>query len=252
MAEVSSTRGARRKMADNSADPPSLLLLKIPADTDTSVPVWEALRSQQVDVTWTFKPYIISVHVTPATAKQGKCATSRKSPADAAETSALSSIILQPQIVTQSVTQQCGSSQNTPCVRLTVTGSGTQIIQWSPVQPQAAAPKSVTPVTVSLPLICTQSQPARLPSTPTKNAMTQTLSPFHTKNSPDVQICDNFLLNMCYKGEKCQMHHTPHPFHWQLRSLTRHQWVSISPRSQVLLERTYCNINIEVVCIKDG
>lgn len=278
MAEVSSTRGSKRKMADNLSDPPSksrvtllgssLLFLEIPADTDTSIPVWEALRSQQVEVTWTIKPYSISVHVTPATSKRGKLATSGKSEstANVAETSALSSVILQPQMVTLPITQQHGTFQNTPCVFLTFTGNGAQIVPCPPFQPQAVAPKSAASVIISLPLIYTQAQPAHLPSTPTKNAIqtpktspakmqapskTPVPSPFHTKNSSDVQICDNFLLNMCYAREKCKMHHTPYPFHWQLWCVTTHQWVNISPRSQVLLERMYCNVSHEVVCIRD-
>lgn len=268
MADDSSSRGAKRKMADTLSDPPSksrvtllgssLLLLQIPADTDTSIPVWEALRSQQVDTTWTVKPYSISVHFTPATSKQGKRTTSGKSPANVAETSALSSVILQP----QTVAQQHSTFQNTPCVLLTFNGNGTQMVPCSPVQPQAVAPKSATPV-----IIYTLAQSAHLPSTPIKNATqtpttgpakmqasskTPAPSPFHTKNSSDVQICDNFLLNMCYAGKRCKMHHTPFPFHWQLWCGANYQWVDFSPRSQVLLERMYCNVSYDVVCIKDG
>lgn len=284
MADVSSTRGAKRKMAASISDPPSksfkvtllsssLLLLEIPADTNTYLPVWEAMRSQQVDVTWTVKPYSISVHLTPATSKQGKTTTSGKSEsaANVAQTSALPSIVLQPQRVTKPITQQHGTFQNTSCVMLTFPENSTQLMSCPPAQPQTIAPKSATSLIVSLPLILTQAQPVYQPSTPTKSGVLPTIqtktttptkmqapsktpvpSPFHTKNSSEVQICDNFLLNMCYAGEKCKKHHTPYPFHWQLWCVTTHQWVDISHRSQVLLERIYCDVSHEVICIKDG
>ncbi|KAF3705228.1 TCDD-inducible poly [ADP-ribose] polymerase [Channa argus] len=283
MAEASCPRGAKRKMAAGEAEtlskssrvplllPP--LLLEIPADTNTSLPVWEAIRSQQVDVSWTFNPYSISVRLTPAASKRGKTATSskRQATANVAKASALSSIIPQPQVVTQPITQQHGASHGASCVLLAFTQTSTHLLPCPSGQPQTVTPQSPTFFIPSLPLIITQSQPAHQPSTPTKSGVStaiqsptttptklrappKTLVPFlfHTKISPNIHICDSFLLNMCHEGKKCKMHHTPYPFHWQLWCVTTHEWVDIPARSQVLLERNYCNVSNESVSIKDG
>ncbi|XP_040886090.1 protein mono-ADP-ribosyltransferase TIPARP-like [Toxotes jaculatrix] len=274
MSDVSSRRGTKRKMAASVSESPSkssrvtflspsLLLLEIPADTNTSLPVWEAMRSQHVDIAWTVNPYSVSVHLTPMTSKQEKGTTS-----SVAQTSVLSSSILQPQMVIQSITQQDGASQGTSCVLLTFSQNGAQSPQPQEIPPN---PKPATSIIVSLPLIITQPQLACLPSTTTKKGVLPTIqtptttptkiqvpsktpvpSPFHTRSSSNIQICDSFLLSMCHAGKNCKMHHTPYPFHWQLWCVTTHQWIDFSLRSQVLLERLYCDINQEVIFIKDG
>ncbi|GAA6221073.1 TCDD-inducible poly [ADP-ribose] polymerase-like [Lates japonicus] len=283
MADVSLSRGAKRKMASVLEPPsksskvtllsPSLLLLEIPADTNTSLPVWEALKSQHVDIAWTVNPYSISVHLTPVTSKQGKGATSskRESTSNVGQASALSPV-LQPQMFIQPIIQQRDASQNT-CVLLTFFQNGAQSLPCPPDQPQNIPPdhKPTASVIASLPLVITHLQPASQPSTspekgcppsiqtptttPTKlrpPSKAPVPSPFHTKSSSDVQICDSFLLNMCRAGKRCKMHHTPYPFYWQLWCVAAHSWVDFSPGSQVLLERNYCDVNQEVVCIKDG
>lgn len=255
MAHDSSTRGAKRKMAASFPDPSSrsfkvsllsssLLLLEIPPGTNTSLPVWDAIRSQQVDISWTVEPYSISVHFTPVTSTQGKSTTSGES-TSVAETSALPSVILNPQI--QPTTQGNGTSPNTSCVLISLPKNSTQFLLCPPRQPQATPPKSGT-------VMRTQAQPAHQLSIPKMQALSKTPvpSPFHTKNSSEVRICDRFLLNMCQEGDKCKMHHTPFPFHWQLWCVTTHQWVSISTHSQVLLERIYCDVSHDVVHINDG
>ncbi|XP_026219305.1 protein mono-ADP-ribosyltransferase TIPARP-like isoform X2 [Anabas testudineus] len=255
MAHDSSTRGAKRKMAASFPDPSSrsfkvsllsssLLLLEIPPGTNTSLPVWDAIRSQQVDISWTVEPYSISVHFTPVTSTQGKSTTSGES-TSVAETSALPSVILNPQI--QPTTQGNGTSPNTSCVLISLPKNSTQFLLCPPRQPQATPPKSGT-------VMPTQAQPAHQLSIPKMQALSKTPvpSPFHTKNSSEVRICDRFLLNMCQEGDKCKMHHTPFPFHWQLWCVTTHQWVSISTHSQVLLERIYCDVSHDVVHINDG
>uniref|UniRef100_A0A3P8TVS6 Poly [ADP-ribose] polymerase n=1 Tax=Amphiprion percula TaxID=161767 RepID=A0A3P8TVS6_AMPPE len=156
MADLSCSSGMKRKLPEGIlAEEPSpasskvtllgqsFLLLEIPADTNTTLPVWEALRARQVVITWTANPYSISVRLTPMTSEQG-------------ETTA------------------------------------------------------------------------------------------------DVLICDSFLLGVCHAGEGCTMHHTRYPFHWQLHSVITQRWVDVSPRSQVALERIYCNINAENVFLKEG
>ncbi|XP_044041753.1 protein mono-ADP-ribosyltransferase TIPARP-like [Siniperca chuatsi] len=288
MPYASSSRGKKRKLANDNLvlEPlsksskvtllsPSLLLLEIPADTNTSLPVWDAMRSQQLDIAWIANPYSISVHLTPVTSKQGTTTTSSKSESTSsvAQTSAPSTSILQPHMVIQSITQQHGASQNSSCVLLTFSQNSTQSLPSPPGQLQKIPPNPnpATSLICPLPLIITQPQPTCQPSTPTKQGllpaiMTPTatptklqapskvpvLSPFHTKSSPDIQICDNFLLSLCRAGKKCKMHHTPYPFHWQLWCVITHQWIDICPRSQVLLERFYSDVNQEVIYIRDG
>lgn len=267
MPNVSSGRGAKRKMEDVSETgppsksskvtmlSPSLLLLEIPADINTSLPVWEAMRSQQLDIAWTVNPYSLGVHLTPATSKQGKASDKSDSPSSVAQTSVPSP---QPQMVVQSIAQK----QNTARVLLTFTSNSTTSVPSPPGKPPKI-PTNPTPassIIVSLPLFITQPQPlvqssekVVLPATkPQVSPKGPVTSQFHTKSSSDVQICDNFLLNMCRAGTKCKMHHTPYPYHWQLWCVSDHQWVDFPPHSQVLLERFYCDANKEDIWIKDG
>uniref|UniRef100_A0A671WRR5 Poly [ADP-ribose] polymerase n=1 Tax=Sparus aurata TaxID=8175 RepID=A0A671WRR5_SPAAU len=234
MPNVSSGRGAKRKMEDVSETgppsksskvtmlSPSLLLLEIPADINTSLPVWEAMKSQQLDIAWTVNPYSLAVHLTPATSKQGKASDKSDSPSSLAQTSAPPP---QPQMVVQSIAQK----QNTARVLLTFTPNSTTSVPSPPGKPPKI-PTNPTPassIIVSLPLFITQPQPLVQPSekvvlpaihtpkaTATKPQVSSkgpVTSQFHTKSSSDVQICDNFLLNMCRAGTKCKMHHTPLP-----------------------------------------
>ncbi|XP_051249109.1 protein mono-ADP-ribosyltransferase TIPARP-like [Dicentrarchus labrax] len=254
----------------------SLLLLEIPADTNTSLPVWEAIRSQQVGIVWTVNPYSISVHLTPLTSKQDNTTTSSQSEGmpSVAQTSAPSTSIPQPQVVIQSVSQQHGSPQNTSCVLLTFSQNSPHPLPSPPGKPRNIPPNPVqaaTSLIISFPLIINQPQHAPQPSTPTQERVPPAIqtptatptklqspskvpvpSPFHTKCTSDVEICDNFLLGLCRAGKRCKMHHTPYPFYWQLWCVITHQWVSIPLHSQVLLERLYSNVNQEVVCLKDG
>ncbi|XP_044199385.1 protein mono-ADP-ribosyltransferase TIPARP-like [Thunnus albacares] len=284
MTDLSSNRGTKRNLsADVSASEsqcksskvtllsPSLLLLEIPADTNTSLPVWEAMRSQQITIAWTVNPYSISLHLTPVTSKQRKTTTPRRSErtSNVAKTTE-PPIVMEPQIVIQSISQQHGASQNTSCVLLTFPQHTSQALPSSPYQ--KVPPNPANSFIVSLPLIITQPPPAPQPCTPVikgvlpamKNppkaatikpqvaAKPPVASLFHTKSSSDTQICDNFLLSLCHAGKTCKMHHTPYPFHWQLWCVINHQWVDISPRSQVILERIYCDVDQEAISIKDG
>ncbi|XP_031715152.1 protein mono-ADP-ribosyltransferase TIPARP-like [Anarrhichthys ocellatus] len=287
MPKASSSRRSKRKMADDVAVlkppsksskvtflSPSLFLLEIPADANSSLPVWEAMRSKQVDIAWTVNPYSIGVHLTPATSKQGKSATPAQTEgaSSVAQSSAPSSRTLQPQMVIQSITPQHGASQ-TSCVLLTLSQNGTQLLPIPPGQAQKipANPTLATSLIFSLPLIITQPQPAHQPGTPTKRQVLPAIqtptatptklqapsegpvpSPFHTKTSSNIQVCDKFLLSLCDAGNKCTMHHTPYPFHWQLWSVVTHQWIDVPCRSQVILEKSYCNIKEESICIDDG
>nr|XP_046235741.1 protein mono-ADP-ribosyltransferase TIPARP-like [Scatophagus argus]XP_046235742.1 protein mono-ADP-ribosyltransferase TIPARP-like [Scatophagus argus]XP_046235743.1 protein mono-ADP-ribosyltransferase TIPARP-like [Scatophagus argus] len=287
MLNASSSQGRRRKMEDNvsvSEPPPkssrvtllgpSVLLLEIPTDTNTSLPVWEAMRSQQLNIAWTVNPYGISVHLTPVASKQVKTTASSKSQGTTrvVQISGPSSGILQPQAIIQFDAQQHSVALNSSYVQVTFPQSSSQSLP-SPNQPQKILlrPAQATSLIVSLPVIITQSQLADQPHAPTKSvtlsaiqtpttASTKLQAPskvpvptsFHTNTSPDIQICDRFLLGLCRAGKKCKKHHTPYPFHWQLRCVTSRQWIDFPLRSQVLLERMYSNVNQTTICIKDG
>ncbi|XP_043964090.1 protein mono-ADP-ribosyltransferase TIPARP-like [Gambusia affinis] len=251
MTDVSSGRRKKRKLAPKAPKGPSespkvimlnssVLLLEVPADTNTSLPVWDAVRSLNVGVTWTVKPYGISINVTPLTVKQEDITASceRENTSSVVESSSL-----QLQI------------QNSSCVLLTFSHNSL------PTLPHTYQPNQslVNPISVSLPLIITHSPQGYQPGTiatiklpPAVQAPTSVsgdldvepkkpnLSSFHTKVSHDILICDNFLLGTCDAGVKCKLHHTPYPFHWQLWSIKTHQWIDLSPRAQLLLERSYC------------
>ncbi|XP_033989524.1 protein mono-ADP-ribosyltransferase TIPARP-like isoform X3 [Trematomus bernacchii] len=272
----SSRKGKKRKSADSvvvlkpPSKPskvtflsPSLVLLEIPADTNTSLPVWEAMRSQLVDIAWTINPYSISVNLTPLTAKQGKITTSTQT--ESTSTLVPPSTTGQAQMMIQALSPQQ--------VILSLSQNSTQFLPSPPGQPQNSPSTSTlaTSLIVCLPLFITSPQPSLhqtstlnqtqvLPSIPTlipptkQQALSVEPPPslFHTKISSDIQICDNFLLNVCHAGNMCNMHHTPYPFHWQLWSPVTHNWIDIPHRSQVSLERLYCDVNQEVICIKDG
>ncbi|XP_019967647.2 protein mono-ADP-ribosyltransferase TIPARP-like [Paralichthys olivaceus] len=276
MANVSSSQGLKRNMSADVLElnraksskvtlpHPSLLLVEIPPDTNVSLPLWDALRSQSVDVAWSVNAYSVGIHLTPATSRRGKDAASIRSES----ASAFSSVTQQPQVFIQSVAQQQDASLSHPGVQLAFSQTG---IQVSPCQPQKDPTKPTTSLIVPLPLIIAQRQPTHQPSArtskwalpvvqtpppaPTKPpAPSQALVPFpfHTRTSSDVDICDRFLLGMCLAGRRCRKHHTPFPYHWQLFCTLTKLWVSISLRSQVLLERIYCDAAQEVVSIRDG
>ncbi|XP_070848728.1 protein mono-ADP-ribosyltransferase TIPARP-like [Chaetodon trifascialis] len=280
MSYVSSRRRTKRKMADDvlAFEPPSkaskvtllspsLLLLEIPADANTSLPAWEAVRSQQLDVTWSINPYSISVHLTPVASMQSEATPSGKSGRTSVgtQTSAPSSIVQSPKVIVQSIGQQHDACQKTSCVLLTFLENSNQ----SPGQPQKI-PTTHTPGTsllVSLPLIIAHPQPPVQSSIPAKEVVlpaiqtrtklqAQSKAPvrasFHTRSSTNIQICDNFLLSLCNDGEMCDRHHTPLPFHWQLWYVAGQQWIDLTPRNQILLERLYSNVNQDSVCIRDG
>ncbi|XP_033931057.1 protein mono-ADP-ribosyltransferase TIPARP-like [Pseudochaenichthys georgianus] len=272
----SSRKGKKRKSADSVAVlktrskpskvtflSPSLVLLEIPADTNTSLPVWEAMRSQLVDIAWTVNPYSISVNLTPLTAKQGKITTSSQT--ESTSTLVPPSTTGQAQMMIQALSPQQ--------VLLSLSQNSTQFLPSPPGQPQNSPSTSTqaNSIIVCLPLFITSPQPSLhqtstlnqtqvLPSIPTLilPAKQQALSVepppslFHTKISSDIQICDNFLLNVCHAGSMCNRHHTPYPFHWQLWCPVSHNWIDIPHRSQVSLERLYCDVNQRVICIKDG
>uniref|UniRef100_A0A3Q3NIU7 Poly [ADP-ribose] polymerase n=1 Tax=Labrus bergylta TaxID=56723 RepID=A0A3Q3NIU7_9LABR len=273
---VESSRRRKRKVekdalsSETSSKPhkvtllsPSLLLLEIPADTNCSLPVWDAMRSQQVDVAWTSNPYSVSVHLTPLTSAQGKTTAPSESESESSEATSYS--LVQPHMVIQSIGQQHSATQNTSCIVLTFPQNSTQTQPSHSGQTQMTPAIQNTSLIVPLPLIITQ-LPVTQPSTPTKEEVKPAVhtptatptkpkvpsdvpvpSPFHTKFCGCTLICDNFLLNLCRAGKTCKMHHTPYPFHWQLWAVSAHQWIDLPARSQLLMERSYCDVNQESI-----
>ncbi|XP_047431891.1 protein mono-ADP-ribosyltransferase TIPARP-like [Mugil cephalus] len=260
---TSCNRGVKRKASVRvlAVEPPSksskvimlgqsLLLLEVPAETNVSLPVWEAMRSKRVDVTWTATPYSIGVAFTPSTAQRGQSAAFGPD-----------------ESTPPSPAVQSSPAQKRSRVLLTFSKS-TQTPPCPARRPQnpPPLPNPSTSLIVSLPLLISRPQPvatpaktepqpvAEAPSTSACSLCAQSNAPllFHTRPSFNIPICDRFLLDTCHAGRKCKMHHTPYPFHWQLWSNVTHQWVDVPRRSQVTLERNYCDVNQETIHLKDG
>lgn len=78
------------------------LLLEIPADTNTSVPVWEAMTSRQVDVAWAVNPYSVCVRLTPVTSQRGESTTlARENQGEPANPTPAASAVSPPLVATQ-------------------------------------------------------------------------------------------------------------------------------------------------------
>lgn len=238
-----SSKHAKRKKEDDVVVPqppakspqirflsPSLVQLEIPADANTSLPVWDAMRSQQVDVAWTVNPYSVAVHFTPRTSEQGRSPTSTRTEG-AAATATPPSGVLQPQTVVRGAARLS---------RVPLIPSSQSCSQLLTNPPPAASPTDK----------CLQ--PAIRTATPTKPPPPPAPSPFHTKSSADVEVCDDFLLGLCGAGLNCRKHHTPYPFYWQLWDAVGLRWADAPPRSQVALERSYCNIHQDTIGVRDG
>ncbi|XP_043935556.1 protein mono-ADP-ribosyltransferase TIPARP-like [Protopterus annectens] len=80
--------------------------------------------------------------------------------------------------------------------------------------------------------------------------MNQARSHIHQKD--DIRICDVFLLGGCSRVYACPFHHTPLPYHWQMRRRDTKYWISMGGLCQEQLERLYCNVKNEFVTLKAG
>ncbi|XP_036374374.1 protein mono-ADP-ribosyltransferase TIPARP-like [Megalops cyprinoides] len=209
------------------------LLLQVPSGANTSLPVWESVRAAQVEVEWTLTPYSINIRITPLTSPKAKALPQTKAPTAAQPT----------------------------------TLPGTQSLALTTVQPSSLPPLSASqPQTLSLtqPLTTAHPQPPPQPILSAQDAVTDLLyqpgpraewvqqACFYTRPSGEVCICDYFLLGQCQNGFDCEQHHTPYPFHWQLRRQDAYQWVSTSHSAQVRLERLYCDKDKDTVKLQEG
>ncbi|CAB1346040.1 unnamed protein product [Coregonus sp. 'balchen'] len=276
MTDLSSNKGRKRGPTTviTEASPKSakvsfltpLLVMEVPSDTNTSLPVWDAMHSQQVDVVWTVTPYSINSGQTTSTSNTPICSSGKSSSTTRIihTSSGPSSALSQTQMIIQPLPQQMTPTKSTPTPsflnleRLPSRLTSPRI--WH--QAQSKPPLSSSPCLSSSP---SPSLSTNLPPHPTP-AQTQATStnqspgpsktavslPFHTNTSGDIQICDHFLTYFCWMGSKCKQHHTPYPFHWQLWCVNSHQWVDFTPHAQVKLERAYCNVNREEIGVKEG
>ncbi|KAJ8391030.1 hypothetical protein AAFF_G00096510 [Aldrovandia affinis] len=233
------------------------LLLQIPPSTNTSLPVWERVRANQVEVRWSVTPYSITIRFTPLTSRkflalpQSKALTTTQ-PSNLPVPSSLPLPSIQSPSQSIFLTQVWRAPNPYRCIT-----PHTQPLLPSQTQ------------TLSLTLPPTTTQPQLLPQPvppcesyiiapsggsytvpdllfqPAPKAMWVQQACFYTRPSENVCICDHFLLGYCRNGFDCELHHTPYPFHWQLRRRDTHQWVSTSHYAQVKLEKLYCDTDRE-------
>ncbi|XP_061108301.1 protein mono-ADP-ribosyltransferase TIPARP-like isoform X1 [Conger conger] len=153
------------------------------------------------------------------------------------------------------VTPQCITIQITPLIPQKAQSNDQPATQPSPLS-ETEPSTPLEPASLPVPSIQSQSQsvlmipPAEL-SQRALRAKCKRQAHFHTGASEEVCICDQFLLGHCRNGSNCEMHHTPYPFHWQLRRRDTHQWVSSSHSAQVKLENLYCDRNQDAIILQD-
>ncbi|XP_067391153.1 protein mono-ADP-ribosyltransferase TIPARP-like [Emydura macquarii macquarii] len=73
----------------------------------------------------------------------------------------------------------------------------------------------------------------------------------HVHQKDGILICDDFLLGQCPEGERCPRHHTPKPFHWQMRRRKDGVWLSVGMSAQQHLEKLYCSTSHDDVQLVD-
>ncbi|KAG9328197.1 hypothetical protein JZ751_015888, partial [Albula glossodonta] len=195
------------------------LLLQIPPQINpeiSSLPVWENVHGAEVEAQWCVTPYCINIQITPFAARK-------------AETNAMSRVHPLPQTTSgAALSQSAPRVQNTPhSCRL-----------FGPPPSRDLTPAVVQP------------QPCQACSTIFSGGR-QAAESYYCQSSDDILICDRFLTGRCRLKLTCRLHHTPYPFHWQLRCSDTHQWVSVSPSAQVTLEKLYCDPDQETIWLYD-
>ncbi|KAI1888560.1 hypothetical protein AGOR_G00186430 [Albula goreensis] len=222
---------------------PSALLLQIPPCTNTSLPVWDHMRAAQVEALWSVTPYGITVQITPLTSQKtsSKAVSVTRSlsvPVPASQNSSVSDSV---RLLFPSVQSQDGS----------LTQSWKLPDLHTSVLPRSQPTLTSQTQTLGLTMPVTTVPPQPVAQPPLSDLLFE-LAPkaewvqqacFYTRPSEDISICDRFLLGCCQNGFECKLHHTPYPFHWQLRRRDTHQWVSTSHAAQVKLEKLYCDID---------
>ncbi|XP_065279331.1 protein mono-ADP-ribosyltransferase TIPARP-like [Emys orbicularis] len=72
---------------------------------------------------------------------------------------------------------------------------------------------------------------------------------FHIHQANGIRICDRFLLGLCKEVERCQLHHTCYPYHWQVMRKKKGVWQSMNESAQQHLEKLYSNVNDSLVTL---
>ncbi|XP_023666692.1 protein mono-ADP-ribosyltransferase TIPARP-like [Paramormyrops kingsleyae] len=220
----------------------SQLVLQIPAQTNTSLPVWQLIHTGQVEVEWSEAPYNINIRITPLYPQAGSQTLSKTSATDqlvpvhqVPKLFTLPPVSAEPQ--TQSVVPpQFQTVAMLPAQTVTLFRS----LDGSHLQPLRPPIPSVDRV-----------DPASCLSQPLPRTEWVQQAYFHTRPRENIDICDNFLLGYCPRRSECPLHHTPYPFHWQIRRQDTHQWISTSHSAQLSLERLYSNKERESVKLRE-
>ncbi|KAJ8391031.1 hypothetical protein AAFF_G00096520 [Aldrovandia affinis] len=130
-------------------------------------------------------------------------------------------------------------------IRVILPSTNTSLPIWEHVRAnQVEVMWSVAPYSITVQITPLTSQKAQ-----NKNKLAA--KSFFTKSSRDTYICDSFLSGYCQFKFTCELHHTPYPFHWQLRCQDTHHWVNASLSAQVKLEKLYCDIDRETIRLQD-
>ncbi|KAJ8261916.1 hypothetical protein GJAV_G00159950 [Gymnothorax javanicus] len=170
------------------------LLLQIPPNSNTTLPVWEYVNNAQGQLQWNVTPFSITIQITPATTVQ-KAQSSR---------------------------------------------------QFAALPQPQCKPKFCSEVPVDCPpMLC-----GRGPSDDGDHPsffLELAAKTFCTRSCELIYICDNFLAGCCPYKLTCKQHHTPYPFHWQLRRQHIRRWVNVSLSAQVKLEKLYCDPSKETI-----
>ncbi|KPP64110.1 TCDD-inducible poly-like [Scleropages formosus] len=237
----------------------SNLLLHIPPHCNSSLPVWQCMRRGQVKVAWNETPYSINICITPLAVPpvrpplrdQPPGPLSSAPPAmphKGAEAQRITDDHPQPAVLSHSQTITVLSPHSLCSVALVQPLNMGHLLprpQDLPLVPgsgDAPAPKSGAKPAGGPPVALIQ---------PVPKAEWVQQAYFHTRSMEHVSICDDFLLGCCPNRSDCAQHHTPYPFHWQLRRHDTHQWISTSHTAQLKLERLYCDVERDHARLSD-
>ncbi|CAL8242168.1 unnamed protein product [Merluccius merluccius] len=228
---------AKRPKEESGGEPQakfSHLLLEIPADADTRLPVWDAMRAQQADLTWAIHPYGIHICFSPLLCDPARPAT-QSSSSEASQNQMVQPVFPQSSLV-QTTTNPPPCSSPSLFTFLSVFGH--------PPPDQTSPPASAPPPITAAATATTATNPT--------TAMSAALPKrFHTRSLSELSICDRFLLGACQAGAGCRRHHTEYPFHWQLRSAAELLWLDLRSVAQARLERFYCDVTQGSISMKD-
>ncbi|KAG5845848.1 hypothetical protein ANANG_G00143530 [Anguilla anguilla] len=239
------------------------LLLQIPQNSNTSLPVWESVNAAHAQVQWSVTPYGITIQITPLTTQKAQSNDQPETqPSSLSETqlSTLPTSLPVPSI--QPMPQMIHGvplNLSTQIAWNTPNPYGLNLLPVLPYQTQATqSPPKPLPQSQTLPQLTPSCQSLSGPGAATHEVI-DLPSVFYqldaktcyTQSSGSIYICDRFLTGHCRYKSNCKQHHTPLPFHWQLRRRDTQQWVDVSLSALVKLEKLYCDIGRETIKMQD-